>query len=67
MDATEQAQMWQELRDESTRLANKEMAQDDRIVTVIQSALSNEAFMTDKNMAGKREEIFRLLKKVTGT
>ena len=67
MDVTEQAQMWQELRDESTRLANKEMAQDDRIVTVIQSALSNEAFMTDKNMAGKREEIFRLLKKVTGT
>ena len=67
MDITEQAQMWQELRDESTRLANKEMAQDDRIVTVIQSALSNEAFMTDKNMAGKREEIFKLLKQVTGT
>jgi hypothetical protein len=67
MDATEQAQMWQELRDESSRLANKEMAQEDRIVTVIQSALSNEAFMTDKNMAGKREEIFKLLKQVTGT
>ena len=67
MDVTEQAQMWQELRDESQRLANKEMAQDDRIVTVIQSALSNEAFMTDKNMSGKREEIFKLLKKVTGT
>jgi hypothetical protein len=67
MDITEQTQMWQSLRDDADRIFRSDMAQDDRLVTVIQSALSNEAFMTDKNMASKREEIFRLLKKVTGT
>jgi hypothetical protein len=67
MDITEQTQMWQSLRDDADRIFRTDMAQDDRLITVIQSALSNEAFMTDKNMASKREEIFRLLKKVTGT
>jgi len=67
MDITEQTQMWQSLRDDADRIFRTDMAQDDRLVTVVQSALSNEAFMTDKNMASKREEIFRLLKKVTGT
>jgi len=67
MDITEQTQMWQGLRDDADRIFRTDMAQDDRLVTVVQSALSNEAFMTDKNMANKREEIFRLLKKVTGT
>ena len=65
MDVTEQTQMWQNLRDEADRNFRSDMAQDDRLITVIQSALSNEAFMTDKNMASKREEIFRLLRNVT--
>ncbi len=68
MDAASQANMWQTLRDQATRTFAKEQSNDDRIITVIQSALSNEAFMTE-DKAGvnfKREEIFALLKKITG-
>ena len=40
----------------------------DRIISVVQSALSNEAFMTstDFGASTKREELFTLLRTVTG-
>jgi len=67
MDAAAQASMWQQLREEAGRTFGKEMANDDRIITVVQSALSNEAFMTSDNgtIRGQRQELFQLLRKVT--
>ena len=67
MDAAAQASMWQQLREEAGRTFGKEMANDDRIITVVQSALSNEAFMTSENgvIRGQRQELFQLLRRVT--
>ena len=69
MDAASQANMWQTLRDQATRTFASTQSNDDRIITVIQSALSNEAFMTEDKagVSFKREELFKLLRQVTGT
>jgi len=60
--------MWQELRDNATRTFASTQSNNDRIISVVQSALSNEAFMTstDFGASTKREELFTLLRTVTG-
>ena len=66
MDAQSQSQMWQQMRDQAAFNFQAEQSERDRLINVINSALSNEAFMTDKNMAGQRSQLFNMLNTVTG-
>jgi hypothetical protein len=66
MDSQMQAQMWQQMRDNAAFNFQAEQSERDRLINVINSALSNEAFMTDKNMAGQRQALFSMLNTVTG-
>jgi hypothetical protein len=66
LDKTAQTQLWQQLRDQAAFDFQREESERDRLVNVINAALSNESFMTDKNMASQRSSLFALLQRVTG-
>ena len=61
MDKTTQAQMWQQMRDQAAFDFQEGQSEKDRIVNVINAAMQNEAFMTDKNFATQRSAIFAML------
>jgi len=66
LDSQEQAQMWQQLRDQALFTQQSSESERDRLINVINAALSNEAFMTDKKMAGQRQQLFNMLNRTTG-
>jgi len=61
MDKTTQAQMWQQMRDQAAFNFQEGQSERDRIVNVVNAALSNEAFMTEKGFASQRSAIFAML------
>ena len=66
MDKTTQSQMWQELRDQAAFNFQEGQADEDRMINVVNAALQNEAFMTDKAFASQRQQLFNMLSRVTG-
>jgi len=58
--------MWQELRDSAAYAFQASQSERDRMITVVQSALSNEAFMTDKNFSSQRAALFNMLNTAAG-
>ena len=61
MDKTTQSQMWQQMRDQAAFDFQEGQSERDRIVNVVNAALSNEAFMTEKGFASQRSAIFAML------
>jgi hypothetical protein len=61
MDKTTQAQMWQQMRDQAAFNFQEGQSERDRLVNVVNAALSNEAFMTEKGFASQRSAIFAML------
>jgi hypothetical protein len=63
LTATSQAQLWQEMRDLAAFDLNVSQADLDRKITVVQSALQNEAFMTstDAKIVTQRTALFNIL------
>ena len=55
MDSAAQAQMWNELRDTANYNRQAYENERNRLVGVVSSALSNEAFMTDAAFATKEQ------------
>jgi len=66
LTATSQAQLWQEMRDLAAFDLNVSQADLDRKITVIQSALQNEAFMTstDTKIVAQRTALFKILDEI---
>ena len=64
MDSATQAQMWNELRDTANYNRQSYENERNRLVGVVSSALSNEAFMTDAAFATQRTALFEMLKGV---
>ena len=66
LTATSQAQLWQEMRDLAAFDLNVSQADLDRKITVVQSALQNEAFMTstDTKIVAQRTALFKILDEI---
>ena len=66
LTATSQAQLWQEMRDLAAFDLNVSQADLDRKITVVQSALQNEAFMTstDTKIVAQRTALFNILDEI---
>jgi hypothetical protein len=63
MDKMAQANFWLTLRDEARYNFQEEQAERDRMINVVNSALSNEAFMTHKSFKAQRTALFNMLNK----
>ena len=61
LSSTAQSQLWQELRDQAAFDFQADQADIDRKVNIINAALGNEAFLTNKSLATQRSTIFGLL------
>ena len=61
LSSTAQSQLWQELRDQAAFDFQADQADVDRKVNIINAALGNEAFLTNKSLATQRSTIFGLL------
>ena len=61
LSSAAQSQLWQELRDQAAFDFQAGQADIDRKVNIINAALGNEAFLTNKNLASQRTIIFSLL------
>jgi hypothetical protein len=59
-----QSQLWQEVRDVANRNFTRELTQNERAMALINSALSSEAFMTNRGHAAKRNSLFALIEKL---
>jgi hypothetical protein len=66
LTAASQAQLWQEMRDLAAFDLNVSQADLDRKITVVQSALQNEAFMTstDAKIVTQRTALFNILDEI---
>tara|TARA_R110000796_G_scaffold234903_1_gene353811 strand:- start:299 stop:1138 length:840 start_codon:yes stop_codon:yes gene_type:complete len=66
LTASSQAQLWQEMRDLAAFDLNVSQADLDRKITVVQSALQNEAFMTstDAKIVTQRTALFNILDEI---
>jgi|14_taG_2_1085336.scaffolds.fasta_scaffold03019_2 hypothetical protein len=64
MDMATQSQMWQELRDTASYNRQAYENERNRLVGVVSSALSNEAFMTDDSFSTQRTALFEMLEGV---
>ena len=60
-----QAQLWQELRDTATFDFQSGQADLDRKINLINTALGNEAFLTNDGLSSERTRIFNLLRDLT--
>jgi len=67
MDSATQAQMWNELRDTANYNRQSYENERNRLVGVVSSALSNEAFMTDDAFSTQRKALFEMLEAVSET
>ena len=66
LSSAAQAQMWQEIRDQSNRDFTRELTRNERIVAIINSGLASESFMTRDDMKDKRITLFNLMEEITG-
>tara|TARA_B100000519_G_scaffold44031_1_gene34839 strand:- start:11398 stop:15672 length:4275 start_codon:yes stop_codon:yes gene_type:complete len=66
MSTAAQAQMWQEIRDQSNRDFTRELTRNERIVALINSGLASESFMTNVEFKFKRTKLFKLMEEITG-
>jgi len=65
MNASSQANMWQELRQTAQNDFASNETKRDRLINVINSALQNEALMTNSQLTSQRAKIFKLLNDIT--
>ena len=63
MDKAAQANLWQTLRDDAAFNFQAEQSERDRMINVVNAALSNESFMTDKKFSSQRTALFNMLSK----
>ena len=61
-----QSQIWQEVRDQATREYSRELTRDERAISMANTALGSESFMTQDRFKEQRKELFELLKDLTG-
>jgi hypothetical protein len=61
MDTASQSQMWNELRDTASYNRQAYENERNRLIGVVSSALSNEAFMTDDSFGTQRKALFDML------
>ena len=66
MSTAAQAQMWQEIRDQSNRDFTRELTRNERIVALINSGLASESFMTNVEFKFRRTKLFELMEEITG-
>ena len=66
MTTADQANFWQDMRQSAQNDFASDETERDRIVNVINAALQNEQLMTNAGLKSHRDELFRLLTKVTG-
>ena len=64
---TAQSQLWQEIKDQVQKEFSREVTKDERVMSLINVALSSESFMTKKAFRSQRTELFKLLNKLTGS
>jgi len=67
MDKVAQANFWLTLRDDAMYNFQGGQAERDRMINVVNSALSNESFMTHKSFKVQRTALFDMLNKAAGT